>query len=459
MIYSFIHGERIVNLLPISVREDRAPHIYKSDSMTLIVGPNDSGKTELLASLCHSVARRESTKFEIEGRIEDVGIVYFSPAPFTRLRFPKASRRVKVISQRHASPVTQDILDNLKEKFGFSGSVKLRLRYAPEDGVRELLSMAMEIPSKIPLFSELEIATLNYQKASSIWRSEDDSGSGGNRERQSAMVAAQRALKDEIEDLVRARLGPNYQHFLIALAFLVKSGGAKRLQIKYFWNSLAGKSWDANLLALVDIIGDISTKFSLDQLVSGVEIERVPNDLGIEEVDGLVTIGVDGLSSGAEALVTQFTAISSAVDELSLAGASSIIVLIDEGDAFLHLAWQQRYIKEIDRFARAICPKWAEIQVVVATHSPVLMSDFPRDYILRLSKEKDEVCPSPFSSFAAPLEKIVETAAGAGSIGQLAADVIRAQLSRGEGADTRIVEWIDDPLLRRYLLEKVGHAD
>jgi hypothetical protein len=427
--------------------------------MTLIVGPNDSGKTELLASLCHGIARRESTKFEIDGNIEDVGVVYFSPAPFARLRFPRNSPRVKVISQRHASAVTKDILDDLKSKFGFSGSVKLKLRFSPEDGIRLLLSKAMEIPSTIPFFSELEDATLSYQKASSIWRSEDEGGSGGNRERQSAMVSAQRVLKSEIESLVRTKLGASYECFLIALAFLVRNGLAKKIQVKNFWNSLDGRPWDANLLSLVDIISDFSSKFDLEELIAGVEIDRVPAGLGIDEVDGLITIGVDGLSSGAEALVAQFTAISSAVSELCLAGTSSILILIDEGDAFLHLAWQQRYIKELDQFAQAICPKWAKIQVVVATHSPVLMSDFPRDYIHRLSTVRDEICPSPFSSFAAPLEKIVETAAGAGSIGQLAADVIRAQLNRGEGADIRIVEWIDDPLLKRYLLEKIGHVN
>ncbi|MDG9975504.1 hypothetical protein [Stenotrophomonas sp. GD04032] len=209
MIYSFLYHERVVNIVPIGVREGALPNIYESDSMTLVVGPNNSGKTELLAQLCRAIASRDQTALEIDGDIEDVGVVYFSPASFRKSRFPQRHPRVKVISQKGVDVSTDghEIVRRLRDDFGFTGRLVVKLKHSPVDAVRALLARAMEIPSRIPRFSELDKLVENYQKASMNWRSEEIESSPTSRERQEAMNFAQRELRLGIQYLVEERRG------------------------------------------------------------------------------------------------------------------------------------------------------------------------------------------------------------------------------------------------------------
>jgi hypothetical protein len=197
----------------------------------------------------------------------------------------------------------------------------------------------------------------------------------------------------------------------------------------------------------------------LEELITGITPGRAVKILDLDSLDGLLEVEIDGLSSGAEALVVQFTAIAEAVKKLSLdQSVTSIIVLVDEGDAFLHIAWQQRYVKALDDFVASICPKWMSIQLVISTHSPVLMSDFPRDYIHRVWDKGGLPPEQDIVSFAAPLEKIIESTAGAGTIGEFAADIIRSQIALGANGDRQVISWVDDPLLKSYLLRRVDHV-
>ncbi|MCU1073621.1 ATP-binding protein [Stenotrophomonas maltophilia] len=459
MIYSFLYHERVVNIVPIGVREGALPNIYESDSMTLVVGPNNSGKTELLAQLCRAIASRDQTALEIDGDIEDVGVVYFSPASFRKSRFPQRYPRVKVISQKGVDVSTDghEIVRRLRDDFGFTGRLVVKLKHSPVDAVRALLARAMEIPSRIPRFSELDKLVENYQKASMNWRSEEIESSPTSRERQEAMNFAQRELRLGIQYLVEERLGHNANVYLIALAVLLAKGRRSKQLAQEFFECLNGRPWSDGFMDTVSTVEGVSAVYTLEELIVGVDVAWHQQADFLDE-GSILSVELDGLSSGAEALVAQFVRISSAVRELSNYGSSKIILLIDEGDAFLHIAWQQLYIKVLDDFAKSICPNFATIQVVVATHSPVLMSDFPRDFILRVSPDSGGVAEGELVSFAAPLENIVASTAGAGSIGKKATQIIRRELERGRAADMRIIDWIDDPLLRKYLMEQIEHA-
>jgi energy-coupling factor transporter ATP-binding protein EcfA2 len=224
MISSFIYKERIVNLVPIPVREQRAAHIYKSNSVTLIVGPNNSGKTDLLSRLSHIVASGEESEVESDVSLLQTAVVYFSPAPFKKSRFPHRRKRIKVVAPSATPPKFSDsLLRDLQERFGFTATIKVRLKFPPIEGIRALLSQAMEIPQRIPSFEELYGATKKYQEASIAWRGAGSENTSGNTERQRQMQDAQAGLKLEIENLVRQRLGVRESVYLAALAFLAQS--------------------------------------------------------------------------------------------------------------------------------------------------------------------------------------------------------------------------------------------
>jgi len=458
MIYSFLGKDRIIELFPKAVREGCAPHLFNTDSMTLVVGPNDSGKTRLLAQICHSVADGIDEVAEGDVSLSNVGVVYYSPAPFDAGRFPSnRRRRVEIRSPSSGkSQLSPELLTKLRSTFGFTATRRLKLRVLPEDGVAALVSAAMEIPSKIGTFPELKSALQYYHRASTDWHAGGESGVSISTA-QDEMVAAQRQLKRAVHELARERLGRVADLYLISLGLLNKGGKQGRQRILEFWGFLDGAPPSESLTMNFDNLYDLSHLHKIEDLICGVELDDAFNVDELERFMELVAIELDGLSSGAEALVRQFYEIGSAIDRLaSVPQVKSILVLIDEGDAFLHLAWQQRYIMFLDQFLGSKLGDGTPIQAVVATHSPVLMSDFPRDYIVRMGG--GEELRSELISFAAPLEKIVESTAGAGSIGKVAVRVISEQIKLGNNADRQVVDWVDDPLLKEYLMRKIEHA-
>jgi len=65
-----------------------------------------------------------------------------------------------------------------------------------------------------------------------------------------------------------------------------------------------------------------------------------------------------------------------------------LLILIDEPDLHLHLDWQRQYIaKLIDTFSAV--PENIKMHFIIATHSPFIVSDLPKENILRVQKNKD----------------------------------------------------------------------
>ncbi|QJI38414.1 AAA family ATPase [Pseudomonas sp. ADAK13] len=137
----------------------------------------------------------------------------------------------------------------------------------------------------------------------------------------------------------------------------------------------------------------------------------------------------------------------------------NILLLIDEGDAFLHLEWQRRYIMQINDFLYR-CKKDLDIknlQLILATHSPLLATDIPRDFVCTLDS------PDPQPSFAAPLQLILNKSFNSRSIGEFATREINRTLHRIksgklENKDLYIIEMIDDPVIKREILYLLKEA-
>jgi len=162
-------------------------------------------------------------------------------------------------------------------------------------------------------------------------------------------------------------------------------------------------------------------------------------------------------SSGMSALVMQFVKIREAVKNIhfSKRHGVSLVLMIDEGDVFLHLEWQQKYISLLNEFISEIRSDFSQtfysIQVILTSHSPVLMSDFPRDCIHRLYEPGTKVDPKPIRSFGAQLPDIVRYTGGAGTVGDFAFKTITewARVGRSGGKVSPYHQaLIDDPILR-----------
>ncbi|WP_338814961.1 AAA family ATPase [Bernardetia sp. Wsw4-3y2] len=99
------------------------------------------------------------------------------------------------------------------------------------------------------------------------------------------------------------------------------------------------------------------------------------------------------LSNGEEALSTFFLRLINIDDyametEFSINSVDYITILIDEGELGLHPQWQKQYLKILLETLPKIFPD-KEIQLILTSHSPFLVSDLPKENVIFLEKEKD----------------------------------------------------------------------
>ncbi|MGF6264385.1 hypothetical protein OKW49_005313 [Paraburkholderia youngii] len=185
-------------------------------------------------------------------------------------------------------------------------------------------------------------------------------------------------------------------------------------------------------------------------LLIGVKIRRQL----IEEAHhlDLIEIGFGASSSGEAAIFHQMTSLSHSIRQLFAKGARRFLIFIDEGDMLLHLEWQRRYLGLIDdrlgRLKKEL--KLASLQVIVATHSPLLATDVLRDSISRMGDSK--VVPA----FGAPLQKIVNDGFNTKAVGSIAERKIRELTEKAilSDLDLALIEQIDDDFVKNYIRSK-----
>ncbi|MGO0644750.1 hypothetical protein ACTO4Y_08425 [Klebsiella quasipneumoniae] len=170
-----------------------------------------------------------------------------------------------------------------------------------------------------------------------------------------------------------------------------------------------------------------------------------------DELKGHFKINYNSMSSGELAVMNQFTSITTKLNKLSREGIKKILILIDEGDAFLHLEWQRMYIFHINKLLSEIKTEnnIEIIQVIMATHSPLLATDVPRQFVFSLDKDA-----TPKFTFASPMHMLFSESFGTSTIGEFATTKINEIYNNftsknASGKDYKILEYIDSDILKR----------
>lgn len=165
------------------------------------------------------------------------------------------------------------------------------------------------------------------------------------------------------------------------------------------------------------------------------------------------------MSSGESAMINIFATVYSALKKNT---SGSILLILDEIDAFLHPKWQQeilmhitRWINESEEFVNK------KVQLIVATHSPIILSDIPQNniiYLNKLSKIKYGVNPT----FGASIGTLFYNsfAMKKGSIGEIARKEIQWVIDNIDNGDLDIMErkrlvYIIDNMGDKFLREKL----
>lgn len=147
----------------------------------------------------------------------------------------------------------------------------------------------------------------------------------------------------------------------------------------------------------------------------------------------------------------------------------NIILCLDEIDLSLHPAWQRDFVEYLVRLVNE-CYKGKHIQIIMTTHSPLCLSNIPRDNIIYLKKTENgtQVDNSEHKeTFGTNLYELLDDSfyLGHDSMGRFAKNYIRnlikdiGQLLYAKKEDIDVlmqrVDYIGDPLIRNKLKDKL----
>ncbi|HDR8434270.1 TPA: AAA family ATPase [Bacillus cereus] len=93
------------------------------------------------------------------------------------------------------------------------------------------------------------------------------------------------------------------------------------------------------------------------------------------------------LSSGQKAMLDVFSRFYSVAIDINKLTDKNILILIDEGELYFHPQWQKSLLKDLLDFFKTIYQK--DIQVILTSNSPFIVSDLPKHNIVFIGKKAE----------------------------------------------------------------------
>lgn len=106
---------------------------------------------------------------------------------------------------------------------------------------------------------------------------------------------------------------------------------------------------------------------------------------------GLLEFTMSKLSSGQMAYAMIFSSLHGGLQRLSRSeGDHPVLILLDEGEMFLHPQWQREYIAKLLQFAREIPQLKGRLYFLLATHSLIVAADAPPESLIDVATGRRE---------------------------------------------------------------------
>lgn len=175
------------------------------------------------------------------------------------------------------------------------------------------------------------------------------------------------------------------------------------------------------------------------------------------------------VSTGEMALVNLFSNIYENLlpkkdGETVLKNKDNVLLIIDELDVYLHPRWQQLILKKIIDWISAEKKFSNKFQIVVTSHSPIILSDFTSDRVIRLNNNSENVTKNADKkTFGANIGMLYydNFFMEEGSIGEIAKATITEVIKYINGVDNQfenkeevlyVINQIGEEMVRRKLL-------
>lgn len=450
-------------------------NIFDIDSLSLVIGPNGSGKTMMLKKLVDyftgqfnenispeiEVINTDGTPIESAKALEEWGVVYYSSLLYPP-KFNASPNFIDASPKRRNASLLSEIVKSRSriERFGFTPDTYITTQLSIEKVlmkiIRTLIGARDSIGVVFPndpnftnlhnLYSSKTISPRDIFQTGCLARLEHYLMALPKRD----LIISVLVVIDRIAS-IRGATGEiiNLCNRLLKIPYEYDRGskGVYRHLREIFAIRRIVKSAECRLTTDRN---NLSTIFIFKKISSGKEIS--PDDRRWTDI--YFELHLDGMSSGQIAILLQFCNLTAALEKISKK-RRKVLLLIDEGDAFLHLEWQRIYIQQLNDLL-AVSAKSAELsalQVIMATHSPLLATDIPKQFICSLnSRDSSE----PPKAFAATLHTIFNHSFNARTIGEFASQrineaVISLQNQNLTLRDKLVIQSIDNPIIRREI--------
>ncbi|WCN09881.1 AAA family ATPase [Marinomonas mediterranea] len=96
--------------------------------------------------------------------------------------------------------------------------------------------------------------------------------------------------------------------------------------------------------------------------------------------------GWNGFSTGEFAKLNIFSELYNYIHDQKNQSISNHLIVMDEVDLYLHPDWQRTFFSELLEFTKIEFPK-DTVQIILSTHSPIIISDFLPEDIVSLDRE------------------------------------------------------------------------
>ncbi|MGP4913739.1 AAA family ATPase [Hafnia alvei] len=478
-------------IIPLRSTFNGDENIFDVDSLTLIIGKNGSGKTELLRSVVRELTNSDFNEFGNECKLRfesgneqeklEWGCVYYTPVPFQqkfsyRERFENASL---IDSSKNKFENLHKHNDIFKE-FGIDYNLTAISRVGTRPIINNLVTTAIEYMSSNKKINLTFFSKFEYFQEILMLRGDRTNISGDIRKYLDSLNKCKTELQSEIIHWLTSKFNTcQILSFFISINSMEKSTNqtnnrrALWLFILVFGEgeetkrirkpSNYGKfvvDYNNILKFLKKNEGDFSYDWG-NNFVIYLKNHSIIKQIEKNELKGHFKINYASMSSGELAVMNQFTSITTKLNALSKKGIKKILVLIDEGDAFLHLEWQRMYIFHINKLLSEIKEEneIEIIQVIMASHSPLLATDVPKQFVFSLDKEI-----SPEFTFASPMHMLFSKSFGTSTIGEFATTKINEVYNNFASSnvsekDYKVLEYIDSDMLRREFKRKFNIGD
>ncbi len=180
------------------------------------------------------------------------------------------------------------------------------------------------------------------------------------------------------------------------------------------------------------------------------------------------------MSSGEYAMLNLFSRLEVAKQKMKSNSPTNLLILIDEGELYFHPQWQKNWISYFIEGLKLIfenTSKVENLQLVLTTHSPLVLSDFPDDHVLFLEKNSDTTRATNTLSegqqtFAANIHTLFSNSffIQDGLIGSFAKEKINnlidylllndsEEIKKNEIVIRNLIDFIGEPILKNKLIE------